>query len=379
MSKRSREEEGEENGYPTKRGGFIVTDLNSEEKSGETGENGKAVVFSKFSTFSEVKEAFEQFIENVPPEMIPKLHKLVREAEEADEEERSGDGKLGDGEEAEEAEGGEGSRKILPGDDLIYHVVDDLRGKVPVNAIAPDEKIYINSSEENGYTKENVINVDSFLYDDDDVDELCDKALIQRNYCKDCHSRNIEPLIFVSHSCSVSELQFIFKECLKDKINGKVFLDLGSRMGGVLYSAYLYTNAKKIIGIEKNSYFCNIQNDIVKKYNFGDRIQVIEADLFTKPEVLQTSDCILMHSIFEFFAPIEDHEKNWRFLLDTIMPGTLIVATPSLEDQFQASKVSFSVDKWVKKLPIRYPKGRYTKEEIEDLKSYHLYQVHQKK
>jgi hypothetical protein len=33
------------------------------------------------------------------------------------------------------------------------------------------------------------------------------------------------------------------------------------------------------------------------------------------------------------------------------------------------------VEKWVKKIPIRIPKARYTEEEIEDLREYHLYQI----
>jgi hypothetical protein len=32
--------------------------------------------------------------------------------------------------------------------------------------------------------------------------------------------------------------------------------------------AYVYTKAAKIVGIEINSDFCNIQNKVVKKYNF---------------------------------------------------------------------------------------------------------------
>ena len=36
--------------------------------------------------------------------------------------------------------------------------------------------------------------VDSFLYDEDDVDMLCDSGQFSRNYCKDCGSQNTAPL-----------------------------------------------------------------------------------------------------------------------------------------------------------------------------------------
>jgi len=33
------------------------------------------------------------------------------------------------------------------------------------------------------------------------------------------------------------------------------------------------------------------------------------------------------------------------------------------------------LDQWVKKIPVRIPKARYTEEEIEDLRELHMYQV----
>jgi len=99
--------------------------------------------------------------------------------------------------------------------------------------------------------------VDGFLFDDDDIEELCEQGVIHRNYCADCHSQNIKPLSktslspfssfeftnpllfvhldFISHSVSNMDLRFIFQECLGDKLKGKVFVDIGSRLGSTLY------------------------------------------------------------------------------------------------------------------------------------------------
>lgn len=38
------------------------------------------------------------------------------------------------------------------------------------------------------------VNVDDFLYNDEDVEELVEDGKLKRNYCKDCSSKNIEPL-----------------------------------------------------------------------------------------------------------------------------------------------------------------------------------------
>lgn len=35
------------------------------------------------------------------------------------------------------------------------------------------------------------IEIDEFLYDDDDIDRLVSDGLISRHYCKDCDSNNI--------------------------------------------------------------------------------------------------------------------------------------------------------------------------------------------
>lgn len=36
--------------------------------------------------------------------------------------------------------------------------------------------------------------VDGFLYNDEDVDELCDSGKMSRNYCVDCGSHQVAPL-----------------------------------------------------------------------------------------------------------------------------------------------------------------------------------------
>lgn len=38
------------------------------------------------------------------------------------------------------------------------------------------------------------VHVDSFLYNDEDIDRLCDEGKMSRNYCKDCGSHNTAPL-----------------------------------------------------------------------------------------------------------------------------------------------------------------------------------------
>jgi hypothetical protein len=85
------------------------------------------------------------------------------------------------------------------------------------------------------YTKKNTLSVDGFLYEEEDIDDLCDAGKLSRNYClgiefldeklkrmlltprriyADCGSHRTQPLNFVSHSLSIPELKFIFKQVL---------------------------------------------------------------------------------------------------------------------------------------------------------------------
>jgi len=41
---------------------------------------------------------------------------------------------------------------------------------------------------------------------------------------------------FISHSASMMELKFIFEEALVGKLDGKTLVDIGSRLGCVLFA-----------------------------------------------------------------------------------------------------------------------------------------------
>jgi hypothetical protein len=88
--------------------------------------------------------------------------------------------------------------------------------------------------------------VDGFLYGDDtEIDQLCESGHMSRSFCGDCHSKNIEDLSkqvsvisqkdFISHSATVAQLKFIFSKDILGDLSGKTVVDVGSRLGAVLY------------------------------------------------------------------------------------------------------------------------------------------------
>ncbi|KAF9551313.1 hypothetical protein EC957_009197 [Mortierella hygrophila] len=244
----------------------------------------------------------------------------------------------------------------------LNKIIEDLRERLPVNAEAPSEQITIPSSDEfTGYTKDNVVHVDSFLYTEDDVDDLCDQGKLSRNYCQKCGSKDTMPLNFISHSASVVQLQFLFQVLLKgERSAGKVILDVGSRLGAVLYAGHLFTEAKKLIGVEMNDYFCKLQTETVRKHHLQDRIEIVHDNLLNRASLLETADIIIMNNVFQFFSPVEVQQQLWKFLHTHLKSrkGALLITLPSLQDQLKDAGLIGPVKKpksKKKKVPAKPP------------------------
>ncbi|KAG6799929.1 hypothetical protein HZU73_04737 [Apis mellifera caucasica] len=239
----------------------------------------------------------------------------------------------------------------------IKKIIIDIKNRIPFDGIFPSEHIVPpiigeNSDCDNKSTK----HIDAFLYDDEEVDELIEKGELNNLYCSDCGSTNVKQYNIISHSMSVSDMLYIFHilPCLKEKI----ILDIGSRLGAVLYGAHIFTSAKKIIGVEMNKELCSLQCDIVNKYNMNDRIEIVNKRIEMCPDIIQKSDIIIMNNPFEFYVSELEHTKIWKFLKTNIQSGTILITKPSIEITFKYLKTEIILDKWVKS----YKSKKYKKE-----------------
>ena len=61
--------------------------------------------------------------------------------------------------------------------------------------------------------------------------------------------------------------------------------------------------------MEKNAYFCELQNQVINKYSLGDRAQVVCADVCSVPDLLKEAQVIVLNNVFEFFYPPETQMK----------------------------------------------------------------------
>ena len=153
-------------------------------------------------------------------------------------------------------------------------------------------------------------------------------------------------------------------------------LDVGSRLGAVLYGAYLFSGAGKIQGIEINKDLCEVQNRVIKAFNFGGRVSVIHANMITRPDLFALADVVILNNVFEWFAESSEQIAMWRFLSSNIKAGALIITIPSIEKALEGLRLDMSIEMWIRPLNHTAPDIVSSLEgEIEFTQDVHLYQV----
>ncbi|XP_050923936.1 uncharacterized protein zgc:109986 [Lates calcarifer] len=297
--------------------------------------------------FSEAKSELKQLLSRVSPSELPKLLDWLRNSDELDE-------LLLD------------NRKVM-----LRSIADDLRASLPPDAMLPCETAAQLRMQQRSQP---TVHVDSFLYDDEQVDSLCEEGAMSRTYCLTCGSHRSAPLDFISHSFSVSELQFLFLNVLPD-LSGWTLVDVGSRLGAVLYGGYVYSSASQLIGLELSEDFVRLQNNMLHKYRLSDRVQVLHADVCTQDALLQNTDVLVMNNVFEFFMEPREQVRAWRFIMQNFRKrGSLLVTVPSLQESLNTLQEALQPG-WVEELPVDYDVylGRDT--DPDALRQIHLYRV----
>ena len=234
-------------------------------------------------------------------------------------------------------------------------------------AIFPSEQLSapVNSTE--GLNFQNTAHVDAFLYDNSEVEDLTEGGKIPTHYCKVCPSRDIGEIEVMSHSMGRDELEYIFDTLLPD-LNGKTVLDIGSRIGAVLYGAYIFSGASKIIGVEMNPDLCNVAGKALQQFQMLHRVQLVNAELSTRPDLLQESDVIILHNVFDWFAPIDVQVKLWQLVKANVKSGSIIVTVPSLENALEIlpDNAGINLNTWVKPAQA-FNKGCLTPKERQEI------------
>ncbi|KAN0033705.1 hypothetical protein ACTFIV_000169 [Dictyostelium citrinum] len=267
-------------------------------------------------------------------------------------------------------------------DSLLQTIIQDLKDQLSgITTEAPNEKIIIpKNSSFQGYTKENTINVDGFLYTEEDIDDLIEAGELKNNYCLDCGSKSITPINFISHSTTPNQLKYMFSnDVLGGNCNLKesTILDIGSRLGALLYTGYLFSDTKKLIGCEINEYFSELQKSMIDCYKMTDRVEIVHGNILDNEKLIQQSDIIYMNNVLEFFQ--QDKKKHiefWQFIQNQTKSkkGLKILTIPSLEESFKNNKIPLKLKGWVKKIQLDSPVPQ-DDPTFPDYQEIHLYEV----
>ncbi|VDD97191.1 unnamed protein product [Enterobius vermicularis] len=242
---------------------------------------------------------------------------------------------------------------VVESDAFLRKIAVEMRAQVPQDAIFESETTFW---PEDGLDSDcdpaTTVHVDSFLYDDDDVDDLVDANLLSRNFCTKCGSKEVKPLTFITHSLSIDQLRYIFTVLvpLNQAMHNRLILDIGSRLGAVLYGVFYYSGGYvNAVGIEMNKDLCALQKKIVVENGMQDRIKVINDDVRNQREVVAAADVIVMNNVFSFFLPLKEQISCFEFLYASLRPGTVIISNPTLEAVTEHLSLPFKISSWVDK------------------------------
>ena len=221
--------------------------------------------------------------------------------------------------------------------------------------------------------------IDAFLYDEDDVDELAKAGKVSREYCEDCRSTKIGLSQFISHSFSREQLVFIFSYAIPSLLKRwegtsvvkdskappqvNQLVDVGSRYGIVLAAAFSAAIAKSIVGLELNAYFVAQQQAMIQKFSMGPTVSASQLDVTSEEglAVLAASDVVVLHNVFEWFSNEKDQLSIWKKIRQALSrPGQLLIVCPQLDESLLPLAATFEakfdvaafVESWVTEMNV---------------------------
>lgn len=267
---------------------------------------------------------------------------------------------------------------VIDGRTRLRKIAEYTRQFVPTqDAILCSESVH-SPVVENGSVETKVFcSLDSFLFDEEDEEKMVAEGQLARSYCRDCGSRKIDEIEFVTHSCSREQLEFIFRSLLPS-LRGKTVLDVGSRFGAVLYGAYYFSESAKIIGIEMNPDLCRLQKQVAEQFSLSDRISIVEAEMTSRPDLMASADVVILNNVWEWFVPtVEGRVTMWEFVRQHLKPGALLVTVPDLETSLRKLGIptGLLLTQWVRELNPTHPERTSPSALEEESTEVKLYQV----
>ncbi|WKY09505.1 hypothetical protein Q1695_002124 [Nippostrongylus brasiliensis] len=234
----------------------------------------------------------------------------------------------------------------------LREIADHIRVKIPDGTVETEKIQWPVSGHDADCGKENTVHVDCFLYDDYALEAMMKEGKLQRKCCGDCGSKNIKDMNFISHSLAHCQLEFIFTQLVPLKTQPENFhvLDIGSRLGAVIYAASLYGCGNvKVTGVEMNEELAKLQENVIRDFSLQN-VKVACADVRSQPDLVSTADMIIMNNVFSFFMDADEQAASFEFVHKYAKKGCLIIHNPFIETVLCHLKLSFKSEDWLEKI-----------------------------
>ncbi len=76
-----------------------------------------------------------------------------------------------------------------------------------------------------------------------------------------------------------------------------------------VFQGFLHSKAASLVGIEKNTYFCEMQQRTIAKYNMAGRVKIVCSDVLEQGQLLASADVVVLNYVFEMFRTLEERAR----------------------------------------------------------------------
>jgi hypothetical protein len=73
-------------------------------------------------------------------------------------------------------------------------------------------------------------------------------------------------------------------------------VDVGSRLGGVLFVGSLFSNARQYVGVEMDTFFAQLSKSIADMFKYDD-IAIVQDNVLNQAALLQSADVVILNNV----------------------------------------------------------------------------------
>ena len=170
----------------------------------------------------------------------------------------------------------------------------------------------------------------------------------------------------ITHSVSQAHLSLLFSSFLPRHIAhlshpSFSVVDVGSRIGNVLFSALLLADVGRVVGVEKDSQMTALCSRLAQHYGLqdtGHRLQVLQGSVETAgAEAVAAADLLFFFNPFELHCDREEQRRLLRWLRQAFRKregdqwkGQWLLSVPDMEAIYERAGSEVDVSAWLRRL-----------------------------